>query len=160
MQPLCRPPFRVNARAQQETETERPFGIPCAVWSLLVHLQMCNRSLRLDAPMESQQQMELVCAVLELVCAVLGLDAVLGGMALLSMRSKELEHTAELPKVQSTVVEPMKDKMKQTSTKAQIHCSSYAEAVGEDETNRRERAQALELLVESCEGLEAPEAQQ
>ena len=79
-----------------------------------------------------------------------------------SMRSKELEHTAELPKVQSTVVEPMKDKMKQTSTKAQIHCSSYAEAVGEgeqDETNRKERAQALELLVESFEGLEAPEAQ-
>ena len=44
--------------------------------------------------------------------------------------------------------------MKQTSTKAQINCSSYAEAVGEgeqEETNRKERIQALELLVESFE---------
>ena len=79
---------------RRETETERPFGVPCAVRSLLLHLQMCNRSLRFDAPLrESQQQMELVGAVLEL-------DAVLGGMAMSSMRSHELEHTAELPKVQ------------------------------------------------------------
>ena len=34
---------------------------------------------------------------LELACPVLGLDAVLGGMAMPSMRSNELEHTAELP---------------------------------------------------------------
>ena len=43
--------------------------------------------------MESQQQWELVCTVL-------GLDMVLGGMAMSSMRSNELEPTAELPKVQ------------------------------------------------------------
>ena len=44
--------------------------------------------------------------------------------------------------------------MKLTSTKAQINCSSHAEAVGEgeqEETNRKERAQALELLVGSLE---------
>ena len=35
-----------------------------------------------------------------LVCAVLGLDAVLEGMTMSSMRSHELEHRAELPKVQ------------------------------------------------------------
>ena len=57
------------------------------------HLQMCNRSLRFDAPLTESQQMGLVCAVL-------GLDAVLGGMTMSSMRSHELEHTAELPKVQ------------------------------------------------------------
>ena len=68
------------------------------------HLQMCNRCLRLDAPlMESQQQMGLVCAVLGLdavLGGMVGLDAVMGGMAMSSMRSHELEHTAELPKVQ------------------------------------------------------------
>ena len=53
-------------------------------------------------------------------------------------------------------MELTKDKMEQTSTKAHIHCSSYAEAVGEgeqEETNRKERAQALELLVGVIGGL-------
>ena len=38
-------------------------------------------------------------------------------------------------------MEPTKDKMEQTSTKAHRYCSSYAEAVGEgkqEETNRNE----------------------
>ena len=74
--------------------------------------------------MESKQQ-------LGLICAVLGHGEVLGIMAMSSMRSNELEHTAELPKMQ------------------EYDCGPHE---GPDETdfvNGKDLVQALELLVQS-----------
>ena len=119
------------------------FGTSSPIRSLLLHLQMLwisSVSVRFDARiMVSKQQMGFFWKM--------GFRRSPGTQrsperkAVSTMRSNELEHTAELPNVQEYDCGVQNNKTRLTSTKAQIHCSFYAEPTGEgeEESNRKER---------------------